>query len=73
MVSDVLIECTRASDEERVSFGQVVMKLTEAAAKVRPCSVCVGNLCFAISALLAGSSSDVDREEPLHSNTLRML
>jgi uncharacterized protein YbcV (DUF1398 family) len=30
MVSDVLIECTRASDEERVSFGQVVMKLTEA-------------------------------------------
>jgi uncharacterized protein YbcV (DUF1398 family) len=28
-VKDVLLECTRASDEERVSFGQVVMKLIE--------------------------------------------
>lgn len=29
-VKEVLIECTRASDEERVSFGQVVTKLIEA-------------------------------------------
>lgn len=28
-VKDVVIECTRASDEERTTFGQVVMKLIE--------------------------------------------
>ncbi len=29
-VRDVMEECTRASDEERVTFGEVVMKLIEA-------------------------------------------
>jgi uncharacterized protein YbcV (DUF1398 family) len=29
-VKDVMIECTRASDEERVSFGDVVMQLVAA-------------------------------------------
>jgi uncharacterized protein YbcV (DUF1398 family) len=29
-VKDVMIECTRASDEERVSFGEVVIQFTEA-------------------------------------------
>ena len=29
-VKDVVVECTRASDEERVSFGEVVMKLMKA-------------------------------------------
>jgi len=29
-VKDVMVETTRASDEERITFGEVVMKLTQA-------------------------------------------
>lgn len=29
-VNDVMVECTRASDEERVTFGEVVLKLIQA-------------------------------------------
>jgi len=29
-VKDVMVECTRISDEERVTFGEVVMKLIKA-------------------------------------------